>query len=78
MSPSLRTLFVRLLYALGALLSFVGLSFVLIYLWEVISVIGEPDQSIVFWGLAILLIGIILFTVGATMVVTARRLLKKD
>ena len=77
MSSRLRTLFVRLLYALGALVSFVGLSFVLIYVWEVISVIGAPDQSIVFWGLAILLIGIILCVVGATMVVTARRLLKK-
>jgi|GEM_PF-1560411 len=44
---------------LGGLLMVLGAVFIGMYLWEaVISRLGEPDQSLVFWYLPILFIGI--------------------
>lgn len=43
----------------GALIGVVGLAFIWLYFWEGIIVrIGEPDQSLAFWYLPILFIGL--------------------
>ena len=45
---------------LGGLIALLGAAFVLMYLWEaVVSRIGDPDQSLVFWYLPILFLGLI-------------------
>jgi len=44
---------------LGGLGAVLGLTFILMYVWgAVISRIGEPDQSLLFWYLPILFLGI--------------------
>ena len=51
---------------LGGIFLLLGVSFIGMYLWEgVISRIGEPDQSLVFWYLPILFLGIIGILVGS-------------
>jgi hypothetical protein len=43
----------------GAVLVLVGAGFVFMYVWEAIVVrSGEPDQSLLFWYLPILFLGI--------------------
>ena len=50
---------------LGGLIAVLGAVFVLMYLWEaVVSRIGEPDQSLLFWYLPILFLGLITGTGG--------------
>ncbi len=45
---------------LGGLITFVGASFVVMYFWEaIITRIGDPDQSLIFWYLPILFLGLI-------------------
>jgi len=45
---------------LGGLITLVGASFVLMYFWEaVFTRIGDPDQSLIFWYLPILFLGLI-------------------
>ena len=45
---------------LGGLLAALGVIFVVMYLWEaVIARLGEPDQSLVFWYLPVLFLGLI-------------------
>ena len=51
---------------LGGIFLLMGVLFIGMYLWEgVISRIGEPDQSPVFWYLPILFLGIIGILVGS-------------
>jgi hypothetical protein len=46
---------------LGGLGATLGMTFILMYVWEaVISRIGEPDQSLLFWYLPIMFLGIAL------------------
>jgi hypothetical protein len=50
---------------LGGLLATVGGVFVAMYVWEaIISRLGDPDQSLVFWYLPILFLGLILSAAG--------------
>jgi predicted lysophospholipase L1 biosynthesis ABC-type transport system permease subunit len=45
---------------LGGLITLVGASFVVMYFWEaIIKRTGEPDQSLIFWYLPILFLGLI-------------------
>ena len=51
--------------AVGALLLLGGLGFVAMYVYSaVIARLGEPDQSLLFWYLPILFIGIALASAG--------------
>jgi len=44
----------------GGLFSLVGAAFACMYVWEaVITTQGDPDQSLVFWYLPILFLGLI-------------------
>ena len=72
----------RLRLILGWALQIVGAGLVLFgvwavgaYVWGVIEVLNEPDRSWIFWGLAILFIGIGAIGTGVGMVVSGRRLL---
>ena len=45
---------------IGGLITLVGASFVVMYFWEaIIKRIGDPDQSLIFWYLPILFLGLI-------------------
>ena len=50
---------------LGGLMTALGVAFVSMYVWEaVISRLGDPDQSLLFWYLPILFLGLIASGVG--------------
>lgn len=52
----------------GGILSFIGLAFVSMYFWEaIVSKIGDPDQSLVFWYLPILFLGVFGMLLGLPM-----------
>ena len=41
-------------------MTLIGTSFVVLYFWEaIITRIGDPDQSLIFWYLPILFLGLI-------------------
>ncbi len=65
------------LCGLGCLVILIGIWAIGGYIWGVISVLGEPDRSWVFWGLAILFIGLAAFGLGIRMVVTGWSLVKR-
>lgn len=51
--------------AFGALLSITGVAFVAMYVFEAIVLrAGEPDQSLLFWYLPILFLGLIGLVIG--------------
>jgi len=55
--------FFTLMIIISVLLVLAGLGFIAMYVWEgVIVRLGDPDQSLLFWYLPILFIGI--FSVG--------------
>jgi len=55
---------------LGGLGTFLGITFVLMYVWEaVISRMGDPDQSLLFWYLPILFLGIVIGGGGAALLI---------
>ena len=58
----------------GTLMIGVGLWLVGAYSWGVINVIGEADRSWIFWGLALVAIGIPVLGAGARLVVWGRSL----
>ena len=58
----------------GTLMIGVGLWLVGAYSWGVINVIGEADRSWIFWGLALVAIGIPALGAGARLVVWGRSL----
>ena len=62
----------------GGLLFLVGAWGILAYIWGVIDILGEPDKSWIFWGLAILFIGILALGAGIGLIVTGRRVLAKS
>lgn len=46
--------------SLGGLLAVLGVMFVAMYIWEaIIERSGEPDQSLIFWYLPVLFLGLI-------------------
>ena len=52
----------------GALIFLAGVAFVIMYLWNgVISRLGEADQSLLFWYLPILFMGLIAMGIGWAM-----------
>ena len=56
----MKTLLTYLLIFLGGLITFIGASFVVMYFWEaIITKIGDSDQSLIFWYLPILFLGLI-------------------
>ncbi len=55
--------------AFGGLLSILGMVFVAAYIREaILARVGEPDQSLLFWYLPILFIGVIAILIGVGMV----------
>lgn len=49
------------------------------YLWDVvIGTVGEPDRSMLFWGLPVAMIGAVALAVAALLVWLARRALLVD
>lgn len=75
MSDTLRKCMGWGLTLLGGLVFLVGAWAVLAYFWRLIEILDEPDKSWIFWGLAILFIGIGAIGTGVGMVVSGRRLL---
>ncbi len=64
----MKTLLTYLSVLLGGLITFVGASFVVMYFWEaIITRIGDPDQSLIFWYLPILFFGIIMVLGGVAL-----------
>lgn len=62
---------------LGLVLSIVGVGFVGMYLWEaVLGRWGEADQSLLFWYLPLLFIGLCCEMAGVCLILIARRKLK--
>ncbi|NEZ02575.1 hypothetical protein G4Y73_00255 [Wenzhouxiangella sp. XN201] len=61
-----------LLYVMSAVTGIIGLLLIGTYAWSVWSVVGEPDQSIIFWYSAFLLFGLFLVAVAIVFVVLAR------
>ena len=65
------------LSAVGGVLALVGVWGIGAYAWGVIDVLDEPDQSWIFWGLAILGIGIGTLGAGIGAIVLGRALLRR-
>ena len=61
----------------GALLCLFGLWAIGAYVWGVLAILDEPDKSWIFWGLAILFIGIIAAALGAVLLVFGWKALRK-
>jgi hypothetical protein len=50
----------RLCVLLGGLLASLGAVFIFMYVWEAIILrLGDPDQSLIFWYLPVLFLGLI-------------------
>ncbi len=63
----------------GGLLALVGAGFVVMYVWEAIFArIGEPDQSLIFWYLPVLFLGVIGIMLGWTLLVRGLSRLRKN
>jgi hypothetical protein len=72
-----KVLFIVLL-VISALVFLAGVSFLIMYVWNgVITRIGEPDQSLIFWYLPILFMGLIGMGIGWAMGVRMWQLLKE-
>jgi hypothetical protein len=64
----LKTLLTYLSVLLGGLIAFVGASFVVMYFWHaIIARMGDSDQSLMFWYLPILFLGLIGVLGGLTL-----------
>jgi len=82
MGLSRRNRLLRAGYALSifisVLLVVVGLGFIVMYVWEgVVARWGDPDQSLVFWYLPILFIGIFSFAGGVALFVVSLKKLRE-
>ncbi|RFF27447.1 MULTISPECIES: hypothetical protein [unclassified Wenzhouxiangella] len=55
-----------LLYALSFLAGVFGLLLVGMYAWSAWSVMGEPDQSVLFWHASFLMFGLFLLAAAVT------------
>lgn len=76
MALPLRHTFGWLLTLAGGLVCLFGIWAIGAYAWGVIEVLDAPDKSWIFWGLAILFIGLICLPLGAGMVVYGRRIVR--
>ena len=64
---------------LGGLLTLVGVAFIFMYFWEaIISTIGDPDQSLIFWYLPILFLGFIVMLGGFTLLAQGLKRARKN
>jgi len=68
---------------LGSLIGVAGIAFAVMYVLEaVVARVGEPDQSLLFWYLPILFIGLFGIIIGATIgilgYVSLRKLRQED
>ena len=62
---------------LGCLSMLIGVWSIGGYIWGVVSVLDEPDQSWIFWGLIFVLIGIAGIVLGAAMAFVGWSMVKK-
>lgn len=77
MSRQWKRAFGWILCGLGCLATLFGLWAVGGYVWGVVAVLNEPDQSWIFWGLAILFIGLCGLGLGIGMIAAGWLLLKR-
>jgi len=64
----------RGLMAVGGLVAVVGLAGIGGYALRAVEVLGQSDRSWLFWGLAILVGGVILLVLGISLVAVGREL----
>lgn len=77
MKPLYRNCLFALLLLLSAALVFAGIGFICMYVREaVIMRSGDPDQSLLFWYLPVLFIGIFSLTGGIALLTLTKRKLK--
>ena len=73
----MKTRIAYLFVFLGGLITVLGGVFIGMYIWEaIISRMGEPDQSLIFWYLPILFIGITLLGMAVYFILIGFRSLK--
>lgn len=60
----------------GAVMAISGVYLIGIYIYGVVQVMHEPDKSLIFWGLAILFMGIMCTAAGCTLFVHGRNALR--
>lgn len=65
------------LFVIGGVLALAGAWGIGAYVWGVIDVLDQPDQSWIFWGLALLFGGIMVLGAGLASIVIGRRLLRR-
>ncbi len=75
MRRRLHTILSWAILCVGVLLTLCGLWAIGAYVWGVLDVLDEADQSWIFWGLAILFIGIMALGTGVGLVVLGRQML---
>ena len=76
MSTTLQKTIAWVLMLIGGTVALFGAWAIGAYVWGVIDVLDEADQSWIFWGLAILFIGITAFGVGVGLFVLGRQKLQ--
>lgn len=60
-------------FILGCALMVIGIVFSALYILEAfIKRVGEPDQSLIFWYVPILFIGLICFGIGTSLILYSR------
>lgn len=64
----------RLVVALGFLMLVAGVLLAGAYVVGAVAVLGESDRSWLFWGAALLFIGIILARLGTRLIAAGRRM----
>lgn len=64
----------RVLIGLGGLAAVAGLAGIGGYVMRAIDVLGQSDRSWLFWGLSVLVGGVMLLLVGISLVVVGREL----
>ena len=74
MSGKARIVFSWCLTVGGLLAAIFGLWAIGAYLWGVIEALDGPDRSWIFWGLAVLVIGILALGVGIVAILGGRRM----
>ena len=64
------------LFGLGGLIALGGLWAIGAYAWGVLAVLGEPDQSWIFWGLALVFVGLGAIGLGLVIALAGRALVR--